>query len=726
MACVARAGQVTRALVVLALLAGCSKIFGLEHVPPPAADAAPDVGTWTHVTAGIAGTCGIRDDHTLYCWGRNDFGELGTGTTVLEVDTPAQVPGSWQAIATQYYTTCGIQTDGTLWCWGANENGEAGSGAAAITAPQQLGADHYTAVTTGFYFGCALRSDDRRIACWGYNGHGEIGTGDGVPSITPRLIDSTLTFTSVSAGQSHTCAIATDGTLWCWGYGDYGQLGAGDGMSHLSPVQVGTDQWLDVAGGAYHTCGVRSDGKLRCWGYGPDGELGNPTSNTSLTPQPVGVDADGWASVDAVAEHTCARRTDGSLWCWGENDSLQLANPVVPVIDPVPFQVTGGPASWIELGLGKYHLCGVGDDHALWCAGAESGGRMGDGSGSIITPAEVMTAGAQIAAAPDATCVIDTGGKRWCWGDNSYGQLGDGTRSLRDQPTQADPGGPTLAMGFYNGCVIDATSHLRCWGSSPDYEIDPGKTLHLAAIDVQAGLAPWSAVALGYHTCAITGAGALYCWGYNGYGEADGSLNPYVQNPSPVAGTWTAIANGAYHTCGVASTGVYCWGYGTSGQLGNGAFSNSLAPVAVSTTLTTGKLFAADDDSCLISGTTLACWGHSGYGELGTGSADYYDTATVIPGSYLDMSLGNNHMCAIATDHTLWCSGHNAFGELGDGTFTDRLAPVQIGSDTWQSVAVGDYHTCAVRSDGTVMCWGDNGFGQLGVPHLRQPFFRLR
>lgn len=423
----------TRALILL--LAGCTDIFGIKQVPPLPPDAAPDVGTWQHVAAGEASTCGIREDNTLYCWGRNDEGELGIDVATYEVDTPTQVPGSWLAVAAQYRTTCGIQTDHTLWCWGENAYGQAGSAAGGILlAPQQVGTDHYTAVTTGDNFTCALR-DDQRVVCFGYDVNGETGNGSTAGDNTPQLIDSALTFTKVIAGASHACAIATDQSLWCWGYGAYGQLGVGDAGNHVSPTLVaGGDHWLDVAAGAFHSCGLRSDGRLRCWGYGPDGELGNTTTNTALTPQPVGVDHDGWASVAARSEHTCALRTDASLWCWGENDALQLANVDVPSIDPVPFQVTGGPAGWLELGLGLAHFCGVGSDHALWCTGRETGGRIGDGLGSVTTPTEIMASGAQIAASTNQTCMLDAAGKRSCWGDNSSGQLGDGTTTNRLAP----------------------------------------------------------------------------------------------------------------------------------------------------------------------------------------------------------------------------------------------------------------------------------------------------
>jgi len=327
------------------------------------------------------------------------------------------------------------------------------------------------------------------------------------------------------------------------------------------------------------------------------------------------------------------------------------------------------------------------------------------------------------------TCTLDGANTRSCWGANNLGQLGDGTTQLRDQPTQASGSGTALALGDHDGCVIDANGHLQCWGSSPSYEIDPNMARHISPIDVATTYAPWSSVALGNHTCAITQTGALYCWGYSVHGEVgDGTIGASVKSPTAIVlpvQTVTSVAVGDYHTCAASQTGIYCWGYNAAFALGDGTMTDHATPAPVASPVTSGTIYAAGDNSCLLSNARLYCWGTNEAGELGTGVLGATPTPTAVQGTWREVSLGRNHTCAIALDGSLACWGTNTYGELGDGTMTDATTPRQIGTDHWTHVSVGDYHTCAIRSDGDVLCWGANDSGQLGLTHLRPPFFRL-
>ncbi|MBV8758406.1 MAG: hypothetical protein JO257_14060 [Deltaproteobacteria bacterium] len=716
-------------LALLVVLAGCDRLLGLDTVPPAPADAAPpEVGHWSQVAAGEAHTCAIRDDATLWCWGRNDVGQIAAGSAI-EVDAPAQVAGSWQTIATTVETTCGIQTDGTLWCWGMNLYKSAGPGTGAM--PTKIDGGPYVEVVVGYFHTCALDTG-HHVWCWGYDGNGELGDGSagGLEGVTPRQVATDRTFERIGTGSSHACAITDDDhTLWCWGYGAFGQQGTGDAVSHPSPTQVDDEAWSEVAGGYYHTCGLLSDGRLRCWGYGFKGQTGNPLSPSSYVPQPVGVDSDQWTHVYAISEHTCATQRDGSLWCWGENDNMQLANPATPVVDPVPIMVAPGPASWLTVALGYYHTCGIGDDHALWCTGNESGGRIGDGHGSVLVPEPVMNApvATQIAAANDQTCVLDANGARWCWGANGRGQLGDGSLVPRDRPTKMRATGTSIVLGDSTGCLLDASMHLQCWGTSSYDEIDDMNKPHYVPYDMQPSIAPWSAIAITTHTCGIGNMGVLYCWGYSEHGEVGagaGIPGLTYSDPTPIAGgMYTSVAVGDTQTCGTTAGGTYCWGYNYWGELGNGTQSPSYIPSQVDTM--TGPVFAAGSVSCQLVGTTLRCWGLNVDGELGVGDVTLRKVPTDLPGTWRQLALGRTHACAIATDGTAWCWGRNRYGELGTGDFHPALSPVQMSTAQWLQLAVGDTHSCGVQTDGSVWCWGNNGIGQLGRDHLRLPYFRL-
>ncbi|HSZ30297.1 MAG TPA: hypothetical protein VK784_11175, partial [Pseudonocardiaceae bacterium] len=229
-----------------------------------------------------ATTCGIRMGNTLWCWGDGTFGELGTGHTT-NANLPQQVTkrtAGWNSITVGGFHTCATRSDGTLWCWGSNDFGQLGIG---NTISQDLPQQVTTPASTGW--------------------------------------------TSVTAGGEHTCATRSDGTLWCWGYNGVGQLGIGNTISQDLPQQVtspAADGWASGTAGYQHTCAARSDGTLWCWGYNSDGQLGIGSHTSQDLPQQVTTPAStGWTSVTAGDFHTCATRTH-AVWCWGLNQSGQL------------------------------------------------------------------------------------------------------------------------------------------------------------------------------------------------------------------------------------------------------------------------------------------------------------------------------------------------------------------------------------------------------------------
>ena len=243
-----------------------------------------------------------------------------------------------------------------------------------------------------------------------------------------------------------------------------------------------------------------------------------------------------------------------------------------------------------------------------------------------------------------------------------------------------------------------------------------------------------SITAGGSHTCALTAAGAAWCWGWNIYGQlgngTSGNGNwgdSSADSSTPIAVTggkvFTTIAAGGSHTCGIVGDGaVWCWGSNSSGQLGTGPTSYSGEPAPVS--VTGGRNFVAIaagyGHTCALDGGGQAwCWGTNTNGQIGDGTTQQRTTAVGVTGGrkFSSIVAGNSHTCAIeAGTSKAWCWGTNVNGQLGDGsTGIDRTAPVLVTGDlAFTRVAAGDWHTCGLVSAGAAWCWGYNGSGQLG------------
>jgi alpha-tubulin suppressor-like RCC1 family protein len=298
----------------------------------------------------------------------------------------------------------------------------------------------------------------------------------------------------------------------------------------------------------------------------------------------------------------------------------------------------------------------------------------------------------------------------------------------------------SLAVGGAHTCAIGAETALTCWGENEDGQLGDGTTVDRAVAGDVLGLTTGIvAVVTGMnHTCALTPAGGLTCWGWNRYGQlGNGMLTGLAPNPTPVdvleAGV-TAVAAGGVHTCSIdTSGGVQCWGRNRFGQVGNGLLC-VLCPTptdVLGLTAPIASVAAGGRHNCaLTEADELSCWGDNTFGQLGVETADVCigalleetpcsTTPVAVPGfagGVDSVSTGFSHTCILSDAGGALCWGANDSGQLGDGTTSSRTSPAEVSGLTSgvAAVAAGGRHTCALMVAGGVQCWGENRAGQLG------------
>jgi len=653
------------------------------------------------IAAGGFHTCALTAEGGVKCWGANWYGQLGDGTTTPR-NTPVDVSGLTSgvvAIAAGGYHTCALTESGGVQCWGRNDYGQLGDG---TTTDRSTPVDvsgltgGVVAITTGGYHTCAL-TESGGVKCWGLNGSGQLGDGTTTDRSTPVDVSGlTGGVVAIAAGDFHTCALTAGGGVKCWGSNDNGQLGDGTTTPRNTPVDVSglTSGVVAIAAGGTHTCALTASAGVKCWGANWYGQLGDGTRMWHDTPVDVSGLTSGVVAIAAGASHTCALTAEGSAKCWGSNEYGQLGNGKLGY-RPTPVDVRELTSGVTAIAAGGFHTCALTTEGGVKCWGRNNAGQLGDGTtADRDTPVDVsgLTGGVvAITAGWYHTCALTAGGGVKCWGANWYGQLGDGTTTSRNTPVDVSgltSGVVAIAAGGAHTCALTAEGGVQCWGLNGNGQLGDGTTMgRNTPVDVSGLTSGVVAIAAGGdHTCALTESGGVKCWGRNRYGQLGDGTTTDRYTPVDVSGLTggvVAIAAGGAHTCALTeSGGVKCWGWNGNGQLGDGTRTSRNTPVDVSGLTGAAAIVAGESHTCaLTAGGGVKCWGWNRHGQLGDGTTTSHNTPVDVSGlasGTTAIAAGRSHTCALTTSGGVQCWGYNLYGQLGIGEFGYATTPVEV------------------------------------------------
>lgn len=352
------------------------------------------------VTAGFSRSCAVGSDRRAYCWGAGNFGQLGNGSTASST-TPVPVTALSNVLQVSsrgfgaLEVGCAVLTSGGVHCWGYGALGGMGNNTtvAVNQAPVVVnGLTDATAIAVGSQHVCAARATGE-VACWGQGNVGALGNGNTERQTEPVQVQGIADAVQISSGDQHSCAVRASGAIACWGSRTGGRLGDGGAESgnQLTPAVVsGISNGVQVSAGQFHTCAVRSNGTIACWGQRTDGKLGDggAVSGNQSTPVPVAGIADA-VQVSAGGRHSCAVRSTGAVVCWGQSAGGRLGDGAATGAQATPVTVAGITDA-VQVVAGAAHSCAALASGAVHCWGSGASGRLGDGStGTATVPVAV-------------------------------------------------------------------------------------------------------------------------------------------------------------------------------------------------------------------------------------------------------------------------------------------------------------------------------------------------
>jgi alpha-tubulin suppressor-like RCC1 family protein len=687
---------------------------------------------WSNIALGQAHSMAIQSPGTLWTWGINTFGQLGNNTlgsyltsSPIQVSAPTvALSGSWRSTSINQngIQQIGVQNNGTLWAWGNNSQGQLGTNTSTlsnISNPVQVGAlSVWTQTVSGGRFSTAIQSNGT-LWTWGLNTFGQLGQNNQTNYSSPVQVGALSNWASIACGFDCWVSLQSSGTLWTCGYNNVGQLGLSDTTNRSSPTQVGSlSIWTRVAAGNSHAVAIQSPGTLWAWGQNPFGALGLSDLTNRSSPIQVGT-LTYWTQVACGAYFTLAIQSPGTLWGWGNNSYGQLGTNTSTLSNVVSPVQSGTISTWTQIVGGFYHSLAIQSNGTLWAMGNNSWGQLGLNTlTSYSSPVQVgaLSTWTQtaIACGYRFSAAIQSNGTLFSWGNNSWGQLGLNTLTSYSSPVQTfylTPGTwiAVNAGAFHSSVALISPGTLWAWGYNSLGQLGNNSASNMSS-PVQIGSSStWTQVSTGqgFATTAIQTPGTLWAWGSGALGQLGNNSTTNFSSPVQVGSLnyWTQTSCGYYSTAAILSPGtLWAWGNNSFGQLGLGDVTHRSSPVQVGAlnTWTQVSSGASPFMAAIQSNGTLWAWGNNSFGQLGLNTTTLSNISSPVQvgalSTWTRVNAGSNFCSAIQTPGTLWAWGLNSFGQLGTNNQTNLSSPVQVGAlTTWTNNVNGFNSAAGIR-----------------------------
>ncbi len=679
-------------------------------------------GPYAQVDGGEGHSCGRTSTGETSCWGNPANGALGNGAlsgAIVATPTPVLGGHRFAYLYAGWARTCAMKADFSVWCWGRNTEGALGTGSTvSLAEPARTAFTGYalrmggTNLTSAGQTTCALTNTTQQVFCWGANLNGQLGTG--APADQPALLPQLLPRAGASSGAGVPGAITPVAPLGVGAVAAGTSMPAGTFRARLrdaqgTPLAGQTITWDILEGPATFAAGGTSATSVT----DAAGEAPSPPATAGGTPGVVAMRASipGTSPTGATglvrhvftlmvqdAPATFEKLSGDSTWTgWLQLGTVRVplrvrmrngsGNPIVGA--PVVFAVEAGAGS----------LTGGGTSVVI----------QTDANGVATLPADSWTPNATLGSVSVLTAT------------NASGQA---LAFAAYRAGESDPSALT-------SCELNSAGAAFCWGSNTAGTVGNGSNTQANAPVAVSGGLTFAALADGVaaHKCGLVGTTA-HCWGYNAAGQLGDGSQVSRNVPTPVAGglAFARLAVGGVTTCGITTPGgqLYCWGWSGTAGFGQGAGETRRArvfptPVLVATPAPFTKVVVADDAVCgLTASGAIWCRGAGAGGWNLDGTFDDRSTWTQAAGGpWKDASATYLGLCAIGPDDRAYCAGADqGLGALGTGTLvTARQSALSAvaGGTTFTSIHNYHFGACGRRSTGEVWCWGSNAFGQTGT-----------